>query len=415
MRCRFPFAAALGLAVAALAAFEVAPGGVERAAADTLSLRASAREAGQIALRVRAQPGVELSVRDELTGKQRALTPSAPLTVLKRFATWSCDASARRFTATQAAPGGSPVTATAEVRTPTCAHRLRMVGPRVVRAPVGGAAHFFDGWHLGNVDVRFCVRAPGARHSCRSVRVRPGGRKTTVRFRAARPGAYLLTASTPQQRMRRTMRANPPSGRLRILATGDSMIQVLDSFMRERAGSRRAVVRSDARISTGLSKPSLLDWRAHAREQVAGIRPDATVMFIGANDGFSMAGAECCGAPWIAEYARRARAMMRTYARGGRARVYWLLLPAPRRGFFRESFPAVNAALRTAAQGLEDDVRLIELDEVFTPGGRYRSSMQIDGKRVRVRQSDGVHLNATGAAFAARLVIRALRRDGMLP
>jgi hypothetical protein len=139
-----------------------------------------------------------------------------------------------------------------------------------------------------------------------------------------------------------------------------------------------------------------------------------TVVFLGANDGFRMAGADCCGLPWITEYARRAREMMRSYARGGRGRVYWLLLPAPRDGFFRETFPAVNAALRQAAAGLEDDVRLIELDEVFTPGGRYRKSMKVGGKRVTVRQSDGVHLNATGAALAARLVISALRHDRML-
>ncbi|MEA2418902.1 MAG: hypothetical protein QOE60_1108, partial [Thermoleophilaceae bacterium] len=44
---------------------------------------------------------------------------------------------------------------------------------------------------------------------------------------------------------------------------------------------------------------------------------------------------------------------MRRYARGGRGRVYWLLLPAPRDGFFRETFPAVNTALRQAAAGLE--------------------------------------------------------------
>jgi hypothetical protein len=211
------------------------------------------------------------------------------------------------------------------------------------------------------------------------------------------------------------MRANPPGGRLRILATGDSMIQIVDSFMRARVASRRALVRSDARVSSGISKPSLLDWRAHAREQAAGIRPDATVVFLGANDGFRMAGADCCGAPWIGEYARRARKMMRAYARGGRARVYWLLLPAPRGGFFRQTFPAVNAALRMAARGLRDDVRLIELDEVFTPGGRYRSSIEVGGRRVRVRQADGIHLNATGAALAARLVIGALRRDRMLP
>jgi hypothetical protein len=40
--------------------------------------------------------------------------------------------------------------------------------------------------------------------------------------------------------------------------------------------------------------------------------------------------------------------------------------------------------------------------------------MRIDGKRVRVRQSDGVHLNTTGAGLAARLVVEAIRRDRML-
>jgi hypothetical protein len=59
-------------------------------------------------------------------------------------------------------------------------------------------------------------------------------------------------------------------------------------------------------------------------------------------------------------------------------------------------------------------VRLIELDNVFTPRGRYRRSMRIDGKLVRVRQRDGVHLSTPGAELAARVVVRALRRDRML-
>jgi lysophospholipase L1-like esterase len=382
-------------------------------AANALTLRAGTGQPGRIALRVQARPGVELIVRDELTGAQRTLTPRAEQTVLRRFATWSCGTTARRFTATQAAADGSLATATAQVDTPSCAHRVTMVGPRATTAPHRGAVRLRDRWRLGDLAVRFCVRPPGTRERCRSVRLRQ--RERTVRFRAGRPGGYVVTAATPYQRLRRPMRANPPGGRLRILATGDSMIQIVDSFMRERAGSRRALVRSDAHVSTGISKPTGLDWRARARAQAAGIRPDVTVVFLGANDGFRMAGADCCGAPWIAEYARRAREMMRAYARGGRGRVYWLLLPAPRDGFFRETFPAVNAGLRQAARGLADDVRLIELDEVFTPGGRYRSSMKVGGKRVRVRQRDGIHLNATGAALAARLVIEAVRRDRMLP
>jgi uncharacterized protein len=210
------------------------------------------------------------------------------------------------------------------------------------------------------------------------------------------------------------MRAAPRGGRLRVLATGDSMIQIIDSYLQQRIGSGPARVRSDAHISTGISKPSMLDWPAHAMRRARGMRPDVTVMFLGANDGFPMAGAACCGRAWRVEYARRARAMMRTYARGGRARVYWLLLPAPRGGNFRKVYFAVNAALRRAARGLEDDVRLIDLVEVFTPGWRYRDSMQVGGRTVRVRQDDGVHLNTTGASLAATLVIRAMRHDRIL-
>jgi lysophospholipase L1-like esterase len=372
-----------------------------------LSVRASARVPGRIALRVHAEPGVEVVVKDELTGATRSFTPSREETVLRRFAVWSCAGAVRSFTAMQAG-----VSATAQVHTPTCKRRLAIGGRRTLHAPRQGVLLLRDRWRLGNVKARFCVRPPGEPRHCRRVRVAPGEHAARLPLSALRPGAYRLFVANRYQRLHGTLHARPPAGRLRMLATGDSMIQIVDSFLAARLP--RVAVRSDARISTGISKPSLLDWRAHSRSQTAGIRPDVTVVFLGANDGFPMAGADCCGMPWIAEYARRARQMMRTYARGGRGRVYWLLLPAPRSGFFRQVYPAVNTALRQAASGLENDVQVIALDKVFTPGGRYRSSMRIGHKRVRVRQRDGIHLNTRGASLAANLVIRALRKDRML-
>jgi lysophospholipase L1-like esterase len=373
-----------------------------------LSLRASAGQAGRIALRVHAQPGVEVVLNDELTGATRSFTPSRADTLVRRFALWSCAGAMRRFTATQAG-----VSAAAQVRTPTCAGRLVLAGRRKLRAPRHGALVLRDRWRIGNVAARFCVRPPGERRRCRRVRVPAGEHAAKLPLSALRPGAYRLFVANRFQRLHGTLQARPLAGHLRLLATGDSMIQIIDSFLAQRLP--RVGVRSDARISTGISKPSLLDWGAHSREQTGGIRPDVTVVFLGANDGFPMAGANCCGMPWIAEYARRAREMMRTYARGGRGRVYWLLLPAARSGFFRQVYPAVNAAVRQAAEGLENDVRVIRLDEVFTPGGRYRPSIRIGHKRVRVRQRDGIHLNTRGASLAAKLVVGALRHDRMLP
>ncbi len=210
-------------------------------------------------------------------------------------------------------------------------------------------------------------------------------------------------------------------GRLRVLATGDSMIQIIDSFLKQRLERRRATrVRSDARISTGLSKPFMLDWVKKAREQARSVHPDVTVMFIGANDGFPMktrtgASVPCCGAAWTAEYSRRVESMMRSYQRGGRSYVYWMTLPTPRRGDFARIYRSVNRAIKSAAGRAGRGARVIDLVKVFTPGGRFRQYVRFRGKTVNARQGDGVHLSTAGASIAATLLIDRLRTDHALP
>lgn len=216
-------------------------------------------------------------------------------------------------------------------------------------------------------------------------------------------------------------RAFAGRGRLRLLATGDSMIQIVDSYLKSRLRSRRgAVVRSDAHISTGISKLAMLDWIRKARGQASAIKPDVTVMFLGANDGFPMktpsgASVDCCDDGWVAEYGRRVESMMRSYLRGGRSLVYWLTLPTPRRGDFARIYRAVNAAIRRAAARVGDGVRVIDLVPVFTPGGSFRRTVRFRGRTVDARQSDGVHLSTAGASIAATLVIDRLRADRALP
>jgi hypothetical protein len=86
--------------------------------------------------------------------------------------------------------------------------------------------------------------------------------------------------------------------------------------------------------------------------------------------------------------------------------VLWLTLPIPRRK--RETTDAVNAAVIAAAEGL-DGVTILRMDLVFTPQG-YRDEMPYRGRTLGVREVDGVHLNITGAAIAAKIVAAAIRR-----
>lgn len=240
-----------------------------------------------------------------------------------------------------------------------------------------------------------CAVVPGP-SSC--TQVLPATGALTFRTRAARRPAFT--------RLRR----------LRLLATGDSMIQIVDSYLKQRLGRRRgATVRSDARIGSGVSKPAMLDWVRKAGAQSSSFKPDVTVVFLGANDGFAIGGVPCCEQAWVAAYAKRVEAMMRSYLRGGRSYVYWLTLPTPRRASFVRIYSRVNVAIKRAAERVGGGARVIDVARVFTPGGRFRQSISFRGRTINARQPDGVHLSTAGASVAATLVMDRLRADDALP
>ena len=64
-----------------------------------------------------------------------------------------------------------------------------------------------------------------------------------------------------------------------------------------------------------------------------------------------------------------------------------------------------------AAQPFRAQVRVLDMTELFTPGGKYRDAMAVDGRKRIVRDSDGIHLNGTGAGLAAEQVIDAVHGD----
>jgi hypothetical protein len=173
---------------------------------------------------------------------------------------------------------------------------------------------------------------------------------------------------------------------------------------------------SEAHVSTGLSKPHSfgIDWVRHAAAQARADHPDATVVWIGPNEGFPIDGATCCGPAWIKGYADRARAMMRSYRRDGRALVYWLTLPIPRSDALARVLRAVNRAIVRAARTAGPGAHVIDMRKVFTPRDRFQQTACYRGRCFDARQPDGVHLSTTGARVAADIIARRLRADGVI-
>lgn len=197
-----------------------------------------------------------------------------------------------------------------------------------------------------------------------------------------------------------------------LLVTGDSLAQPLDTELAQQLAEDGDVkVIREVKLGTGISKTGLLDWGKFSLQQARRDEPEAVVVFLGANEGFPIPvkgkQVECCGAGWTAAYAARVKRVMDNYRRRGATRVYWLRLPLPRERARQEIALAVNKGIDDAAKSFGRQVRVLDMERTFTPGGRYRDA--IDGERVR--EPDGIHLNEAGADLAAGVVLTAVRRD----
>ncbi len=339
--------------------------------------------------------------------------PGTP-TILRDATTWSCHRPNRRFVSTAPRADGSLGVGVYSVRTMSCAQRFEL---RVARRASPGArvrVRVVDRWGIGGIRPTLCVTPPRERRSCKTLAFPRAVAVASRRVRATTRGSWRIELRAHGHRVRTSVAvgtgakaAGAPAPL--VLATGDSMMQGIDGFLTDELGDA-ARVRSDVRPSTGIGKGTY--WMPWAAAQVAKLRPSVTVMSIGANEGFAMptpggASAACCGEPWVAEYARRVRKMMRTYRRHGRGRVLWLTLPMPRDARHVPVFGAVNRAILRAADGLSA-VKVVRMDLLFTPAG-YREVMRYRGKNVRVREIDGVHLSISGTAIAATAIARELR------
>lgn len=198
-----------------------------------------------------------------------------------------------------------------------------------------------------------------------------------------------------------------------LLVTGDSLSTPLDNELAQSFAGTDVEVVADPHLAAAISNPGLVDWGRLSESQVAEHRPDAVVVFIGANEGYAIPGTggadvECCGADYAAAFAERMRQMMDTYRQGGAAQVFWLEVPVARDPDREALSRVVNSSIDVASQPWRESVHAVDLVSVFTPGLEYRDSMTIDGKDTIVRESDGIHLNEAGSALAADVVLEQL-------
>ena len=409
---------ALVLAALLLALAQAA--GPASAQEPTTAFAADTTQAGVISLLFWGAQGAEVQfferVGDRREAVGRARAAAGAVTALKDATTWSCVRLERRFEARVTLPDGSTARGAYGVRTPSCAQRFRVEAPRRVSPGRLARVRVVDRWNIGGIRPKLCITPPEGRRACKTVKFARAVAVETRRFRLERRGRWRIELRVRDHRVRRYVAVGGGTEvrevRLpTVLATGDSTMQGIDGYLSDELADD-ATLRSDVQLGSAISRGDF--WTEHATTQTRRLRQRVSVMSIGAAfDGFAMtspggAQVECCDEPWVALYAARVRAIMRRYRRAGRARVFWLTPPLPRDPVRLKITTAITLAIERAAAGLQG-VKVVRIDQLFSPGGVYTEVIRYRGRDVRVRDADGVHLNISGTAIVAQLLAPAIR------
>jgi hypothetical protein len=386
----------------------------------TTAFAADSTQLGVISLLFWGAQGAEVRyferVGDKLEPLGTARSATGAPTILTDATSWSCDRLRRRFEARVALPDGSRAKGTYGLRTPSCAQRFRIEAPEHVAPGALARVRVVDRWNIGGIRLRLCITPPEAERACKTLALRRAVAVASRRFRVEQRGRWRVELRVRDHRVRRDVAVGDdtdvrPVALPTVLATGDSTMQGIDSYLSDEL-LESATLRSDVQLGGAISRGAF--WTEHAAVQTRRLRQRVSVISIGAAfDGFPLAPpggvkVECCAEPWVALYAARVRTIMQTYLRRGRGRVFWLTPPVPRDPIRLTITSAITIAIERAAAGLEG-VKVIRVDELFSPAGTYTEIIRYRGRDVRVRDADGVHLNISGTAIMARLLAPQIR------
>jgi len=194
-----------------------------------------------------------------------------------------------------------------------------------------------------------------------------------------------------------------------VLIAGDSMILegfgvALQRRLKEYQGL--TVIREGV-YSSGLARPDYFDWQPYLKELLDEHRPDLLVLSLGANDPQDIVDEKgkrhfCATDSWNEIYAGRVRRLLETAAARG-VLTFWVGLPIMAIEKYGRKIANINAVVeRECARFpkchfVDTWLVLADSENEFTT---YRK--KADGRRLRIRAKDGIHLTETGGRILTR-------------
>jgi lysophospholipase L1-like esterase len=237
------------------------------------------------------------------------------------------------------------------------------------------------------------------------------------------PGAHNLSPNAPGAQTpllpdlpRATVLAPLPPvepGKPRVVAlAGDSMMAVglSATLMRQAAGNKNLRIVKVFRSGTGLARPEVFDWMDEYPAMLGAEKPDVVIVAIGANDGQGFVvdgkvlpyGSE----GWLQVYQERLANFLAMVEAGG-ARVVWVGLPPMRVPVYEQKTATINRIAYTVVSQSPQAVWMNLAAYVGDGAGKFQEFVTLaNGRSIRIRSTDGIHLSDEGADLVSTVLLK---------
>ena len=193
-----------------------------------------------------------------------------------------------------------------------------------------------------------------------------------------------------------------------VLITGDSMMQYIGMIASQNYPKLGLKVLDLSKQSTGLLYKKSHNWAQVIKDTLAKNQDiKLLVMLIGANDpwGRSINGKfyELNSSEWREFYARRVDEIYKI-AKASNVKVLWLSLPCMQKTDYAKKIELLNEIYKSASE--QNRQIFINTSEYLCQNDNFLTHLNINGKRSKIRQDDGIHISKAGSQILADEILK---------
>lgn len=193
-----------------------------------------------------------------------------------------------------------------------------------------------------------------------------------------------------------------------VLITGDSMMQYIGIIARQNYPKLGLKVLDLSKHSTGLLDKKSHNWAQIIKDTLAKNKDiKLLVMLIGANDpwGRSVNGKfyKLNSPEWREFYTGRVDEIYKI-AKASNVKVLWLSLPCMQKTDYAKKIELLNEIYKSVSE--QNGQIFINTSEYLCQNDEYKTHIDINGKRSKIRQDDGVHINKVGSQILADEILK---------